>query len=386
LTPDACSPLCVAVDGRCLNRPEVRGMGKYLTELITVISRSRPCVWRVFMDRPDLPIHLPDVPCATAHAFDWRGHRFYSWEQVGLPIKTRRSGAHLVHCPATSLPWWQPVPTVVTLHDTITWGDSDDAWPRGFYRDRLLPAALRKCHTIITVSENSRKDIIRLWPDMEPKITVIPHGIDERYRTWRPSELPETLQQAGVRRPFLLYVGGDIPRKRPAWALRIFASLGDRDSLLVMCGITPGGRAALRESVPDGLRERVVFLPFVEEGEMAVLYGHAAAVLYPTRYEGFGFPMIEAQAVGTPVLFTPVSSLGELQGPAAIPLPAEDLGAWVSACRSMLAERGSEPRPDEPSRCWAAGFSWDTAASRTVDVYARAAGTGARFLDDAGVR
>ena len=368
--------ITVVVDARCLNQTHVRGMGKYLISLVEAMSRIGHYRWHMCGDRPDLNFELPQVPEVYPHVFEWPGYRFHTWEQLGLPRRAAALHADMIHAPATSLPWWQPVPTVVTLHDTITWSDADTTWPPGWYRDRLLPSALAKCAVIITGSENSRMDIEHRWPGLGGKIEVIPHGIDDRYRNWQPERLTDNLERLGVRRPYLLYVGGEIPRKRPEWAVRVAAATEVEDAVLVMCGVTPEGRVSLMDAMDARMRTRVVFMPFVAEDDMAALYGNAAAVLYPTLYEGFGFPMVEAQAVGTPVLFSVGSSLRELKGPAAIPLGVEDLGAWVSVCRQMLASRGSDGRPDGESREWANRFSWGVAAARTVAVYARAMGQG----------
>jgi len=103
------------------------------------------------------------------------------------------------------------------------------------------------------------------------------------------------------------------------------------------------------------------------------LYQNAIALLYPTEHEGFGFPALEAQAVGTPALFSPVSSLPELAGPAAVMLPPTDLAAWSDVLRRLIAERSTAPSPIQASRDWARQFTWAAAARRTLDVYERAA-------------
>jgi alpha-1,3-rhamnosyl/mannosyltransferase len=112
---------------------------------------------------------------------------------------------------------------------------------------------------------------------------------------------------------------------------------------------------------------------------MPPLYYHANAVLYPTLYEGFGFPALEAQAVGTPVLFSALGSLAELQGPDAIVLSPKDFDAWLGTCRRLLRERNEPSLPSPRARAWASGFSWDVSAKRHLDVYRRAASTSARI-------
>src|SRR5687768_6634110 len=150
--------LRVAVDGRCLNVEHLRGMGKSLYELIARTSASGAIEWHVFGDRPHLPMQVPDQ-VRDVSVFETRGYRLAAWEQYSLPAAAARIDADLLHAPATTGPWWQPVPTVITIHDTIPWQSADGAWPAGFYRDRVLPAAYRRASAIITVSHTSRRDI-----------------------------------------------------------------------------------------------------------------------------------------------------------------------------------------------------------------------------------
>ena len=365
----AARPLEVGVDARGLNSAQLRGMGKYLHALISRLSDARGIRWHLWSDRPDLPMHVPAADNVTVDRFEMRGFRFHAWEQLALPARARGAGADVLHCPGGRLPWWQPVPTIVTLHDAMPWLLPEPDWRPGWYRDAIVPRALRKCAAVITVSESSRRDIVALWPELLPKIHVIPNGVDDEYLRAAPGPPGPALQRAGVRQPYLLYLGGHVPRKRLDWALRTFARVADTGVSLVICGLgqEPGG--VIERLAPD-LRSRVVLLPFVPEAEMPGLYLGAAAVLYPTEYEGFGLPALEAQAVGAPVLFSDVSSLTELQGPGSHVLPAQDLDAWASTARALIEQRRSGARPDERSRAWARGYSWDACAARTLAVYA----------------
>lgn len=360
----------MAVDARCLNVPHLRGMGKALLEVVCGMQSHSPHRWELYADRPDLPFHAPPAEGVRAEVVPQRGYRFHAWEQYWLPRRVRRSRPDLLHCPATRAPWWQPVPTVVTVHDAIPWAGDDPDWPPGWYRERLLPAAYRKAAALITDSECSRRDLLRRWPDLAEKIRVIPLGIGERYlRAWvaRPGSALEAL---GVRPPYLLYLGGSIARKRLDWAVRVVERLDDPAVRLVICGVEEAAWDAVRASVSPAMRRpRLCFLSFVPEDDMPALYQNAAAVLYPSLYEGFGLPVLEAQAVGTPVLFSALGSLAELQGPGSVVLPAEDLTAWVSACGRLLQQRGANPRPDERAREWAGSYSWDQVAAQVLAVY-----------------
>jgi glycosyltransferase involved in cell wall biosynthesis len=257
----------------------------------------------------------------------------------------------------------------VTLFDALPWLQEEPGWPAGFYRDRLLPAAFRKCAAVVTSSQNSYRDVIRLWPELKDKTHVIPLGVGDHYLDAPDRPLSESFRSLGVRQPYLLYLGGDVPRKRLTWAIRVLDTLDETDVSLVACGIPADVQPGILASLPSRLRGRLCFAPFIDEAAMPNQYLNAAAVLYPTLYEGFGFPAVEAQAVGTPVLFSALGSLGELEGPASFVLPPDDLGAWVAACWSCLTKRGGKSKPDEAARRWARRFSWDVCAARHLEVY-----------------
>jgi alpha-1,3-rhamnosyl/mannosyltransferase len=366
--------LRVAVDARCLNRVHLRGMGRYLREVVTDRAAGEQVEWELFADRPDLPFHFPERAGVRTEVFGCRGCRFHAWDQFAFPWLVARRRPDVLHCPATGAPWWQPVPTVITVHDTLPWTTEDP--DRGFYFESVLPAAYRKCAAIITISQSSHRDIVKQWPGLEPKVHVIPHGVENCFLDAAPAGLSDNLLRLGVRPPYLLYLGGELPRKRAEWAVEVLAGLADSRVGLVFCGLNAAAQARVREAAPPEVRPRLLFAPFIADGDVVRLYQNAVALLYPTLYEGFGFPALEAQAVGTPALFSALGSLAELQGPGAVVLPPHDLAAWVGACRTLVAERGDEPRPREEARRWARGFSWEVSAARHREVYRLAAATG----------
>lgn len=369
-------PLRVAVDARCLNVPHLRGMGKALTELIRRTAESRAVQWHLLSNRPDLPMHVPAEAGCEVEVFETRGHRLHAWEQWSLPRRARQLGVDLLHAPATAAPLWQPVPTVVTVHDTIPWRHEDPAWPAGWYLDRLLPAAYRRAAAVLTISDCSRRDILARWPHLQPALHTVPLGVDERYFDARPDRRPIEIGGRAITEPFLLYLGGADPRKRLMWALQTWWGASASGAMLVVCGLEARAHDAIRRAVPHHLRDRLVLAPFIPEDELPRLYMRATAVLYPTLYEGFGLPAIEAQAVGTPVLFSDVGSLAELKGPGAIVLPVDDLPAWVRTVNTLLEARGSLGGPDRVARAWARQYSWDAFVERTLTVYRAVAAPG----------
>jgi glycosyltransferase involved in cell wall biosynthesis len=152
------------------------------------------------------------------------------------------------------------------------------------------------------------------------------------------------------------------------WALQAWWSAGPK-ATMVVCGLEPAAHARVRESVPRQVQDRLILAPFISEDDMPRLYMRAAAVLYPSLYEGFGMPVVEAQAVGTRVLFSEAGSLAELNGPGAVILPVDDLQAWVRTINLLLESRPTAAGPDRVARAWARQYSWDAYTDRTLAVY-----------------
>jgi glycosyltransferase involved in cell wall biosynthesis len=361
--------LKVGVDARCLNVDHLRGMGKSLFELVKRTASSGAIEWHVLADRPDRPMQLPAELNAHLEVFETRGYRFQSWEQWSLPRRAQLLGVDVLHAPATSMPWWQPVPTVVTIHDMIPWQGQDAHWPPGFYRDRLLPSAYQRSSAILTVSNTSRRDILARWPDLQHKLHVVSPGVDQRYLDAEPDRQPVEIDGRVLSQPYLIFLGGADPRKRLMWAIETWLGLSARDVTFVACGLEQSARESVRESIPAERREQFVIAPFISEEAMPQVYMQAAAVLYPSLYEGFGLPAIEAQAVGTPVLFSDVGSLSELKGPGAVVLPVDDIAAWIRAVEDILQSRTRGEGPNQVARAWAQQYSWDAYTDRTLSVY-----------------
>lgn len=370
--------LSVGLVARCLNTAHIRGMGRYVYELLEQSQTRSDLSWLLFGDDPRYPMTAPQAPRIQTDIFSFRGDRFEAWEQLGLPLRARQRRVDLLHCTEGTLPWWQPRPTVVTVHDTLMWEEREDGRFRHFYFERLMPQALRRCAAVITISESSRHDILARWPWLEPKLSVIPHGISADYFSDSLPALPDELQARLGDSPYIVYLGGPPPRKRFDWALQTFARSRHPGLKLVACGFGAAARSAALAQLPPQLQDRVLFAPFLSDAELRGLYGSSAAVLYPTLYEGFGFPAIEAQAAGVPVIFSPLGSLKELIGPLSLVVPAQDEQAWSAALDEALALSQGEARAERAAaaRAWARRFEWSVSFDKHLAVYRRAAASG----------
>lgn len=367
--------LHVGVVARCLNTDHVRGMGKYVMELLKHSASGADTLrWHLMADDPAHPLLHPDSERVTAEIFEQRGDRFRLWEQWALPRRARQLGLNLLHCTEGALPLMQPVPTVVTLHDTLAFEERPNTLGQKLYWDHLIPAALRRAAHVITISECSKRDILARWPELEDRLTVIYHGIDAAYFEPTAAALPKALTDPLGPSPYLVYLGGPMARKRFDWAVQVLEAQPNTQLKLVACGFGAKSREEARQSLAPSLRERVVFAPFLSDAELIATYRAARAVLYPTLYEGFGFPAIEAQASGVPVIFSALGSLAELAGPLALIEPAQDLAAWAAAVQRADEMPASEREAlAAQARSWAQGFQWARSHAAHVAVYRQVA-------------
>jgi glycosyltransferase involved in cell wall biosynthesis len=363
----------VGVVARCLNTEHIRGMGRYVFEVLRHGAADPGFAWTVYGNDPGLPMQAPQALAGAVDVFPFRGDRFELWEQVGLPRRARVHGNQVLHCTEGALCWWQPVPTVVTVHDTLAWQERPPTVKDRVYWDHLQSEALRRCAAIITISESSRRDIEARWPDVAHKVTVIPHGVGDEYLDPGDNPAPGDLQRSLGDTPYAVYLGGPLPRKRFDWAVRVLLASELPQLRLVACGFGPEAASRARQALPAEAASRVDFAPFLADEQLRALYRGARAVLYPTLYEGFGFPALEAQASGVPVLFSRVSSLPDLVGPLSLTPEPDDLAAWAQHLRQACAPSARGPGLAEQAKAWARGFSWRASYEAHARVYRQVA-------------
>jgi glycosyltransferase involved in cell wall biosynthesis len=267
-------------------------------------------------------------------------------------------------------------PTVLTVHDLIF-----ERYPQHHTaRNRLflhwgMPLFVRAATAIIAVSRHTRNDLVELYGADATKIHVVYEGVDERFCPSSEASVRQVVEQYSPDRPYLLMVGTLEPRKNHAAALEALALLkrwGWPHRLLLV-----GGRGWLFEPIQRqietlGLAVDVKFAGYVPDADLPPLYTGAAAVLVPSLYEGFGFPVLEAQACGAPVVCSTASSLPEVAGGAALLVPPEDSEGLANAVHLLLSQQQFAQSLSDAGRRNAARFRWDTCAEQTLSVYASA--------------
>lgn len=309
----------------------------------------------------------------------WRPVRIV-WQQAAFPALLARGSVDVVHAPGYVAPVLSPVPVVVTVYDALAFTHPELCTRANRWHYRLMmPLSLRRARRIVVPSETTRRDVLRLVPGAAERVRVIPLGIEERFGVV-PAEAERAQLKAklGVEGPYILFVGGLEPKKNVAGLIEAFRLLGQRVTLphrLVIAGARswdgPRIERALRAS---GLAGRVVRTGYVPPERLPALYRAADLFVFPSLYEGFGLPPLEAMACGVPTVVSGGGALAEVAGPAARVVDPATPGNLAEAMEAVLTQR--HLRADLVARGLrhAALFRWDRTAQAMERVYAEAAG------------
>jgi glycosyltransferase involved in cell wall biosynthesis len=309
------------------------------------------------------------------------------WEQAGIVLAGRRARIDLLHSPYWTNPLWSPWSTVVTVHDVIQLVLPEYqmlARQRVYFG--LVTRALRRATAIITVSECSRRDLVRTVGVPRERVFVVENAIPASLqRVTDQAQVDAVRARYGLGERFVLYLGANDLRKNLNRLIRAYAALPRslRDThQLVVAGrqwphdhpLYPDPRRVVREL---GLEDRVVFTGGIPEEEKAPLLSAATVFAFPSLYEGFGIPVLEAMACGTPVLTANSSSLPEVTGDAAVLVDPTDVEAISQGLAGLLEspERRQELAQLGIER--ASRYRWSGVAERTVQVYEWASGQSA---------
>jgi glycosyltransferase involved in cell wall biosynthesis len=355
--------LRVGIDGRAFSSPAA-GVRRYVTELGSALLALGDAVDVVALGGSCevLPqgIGFVDEP--------WHPPTNLGWTIAGLPRAAARAGVDLIHAPAYTAPLWGAVPTVLTIHD-VSYERHPEWYPyrrdwlrRAFYRSSAHAAA-----HILTDSEFSRREIGAAYGIPLERVTVAHPGVSAAFAPVSSPSLP-----GGVTTPFLLHVGDLHERRNLPVAIDALAGARPRlgSLLLVLAGVDRGVGARLDEQAASA-NVPLLRLGAVDDAQLRSLYQAAAALVYPSRYEGFGLPVLEAMASGTPVLASRAASIPEVLGETGILLDPDDPAAWADAIVAVMTDPGQQARMRAAGVARASEFTWARTARITLDVYRR---------------
>jgi glycosyltransferase involved in cell wall biosynthesis len=377
----------IGIDARLVSY-EIRGIGKYVLHLVSgLVADNENDQYIIYGD----PLKFPKLTnCGNVKFRDVGALPYPFWEQIVLPLWARQDRLELLHCPANTAPILlsRKIKLVVTIHDVMYLLPSSVLSASRVFRQRLgnfyrmlvVPTVASRAHRVITVSEFSKREIIqyiRVRPDL---IRVIHEGIDAcvvPLPEGIPS-LPKEIEGGSLDSPFILALGAGDSRKNTLAVIRAYGlrwqEFPNREKLVIV-GLRDWRSSDAYDLVCRlGLSKRVSFAGYVSEELLTWLYTSSRCFLYPTLYEGFGFPPLEAMACGTPVITSDRTSVSEIVGDAAILVDPSSDDAIGEALLRLLS--------DEPLRCQLIQrgksriekFSWKATVQKTLNVYAELGG------------
>ena len=381
----------IGIEASYLLFPKKSGVENYTFHLIEALGQlpDLPEI-TLYLHPPPEPDWSPEVEALLAnHKFRRRVSRVpRGWLKLVLPYQAWWDRTEVVHFPGTLLPPMLLCASVITLYD-LTYVRMPELYPPQelAIAETAVAQAAQKATAIIAVSENTKRDLIEIYDVEEEKIQAIPLGVEPRFCPQEGAPCTALVQgtpctalvqgaqerveaEFGLSDPFLLYVGNLQLRKNLVRLIQAFDQTGLAEHRLVLAG-KAGWRAeevfaaAANASDPD----RIIFLDYVPPEQLPWLYRAAQAFVFPSLYEGFGLPVLEAMACGTPVIASDTSSLPEVVGEAGILLDPYDTGAWSDAMLRLTRDSGLRDELRQKGLEQAKKFSWRSTAEKTLRVY-----------------
>ncbi len=346
------------------------GIHRYIDELLRRLPQKAPGVaFTAFIGPRAAP---PEVPGIRWVRTAWPTHRPLGrilWEQLALPLHLARGGWDLLHALAFVAPLAARLPVAVTVYDLsfVRYPEAFRA-PNRMYLRLFTRLTCRRAAGILTISQAAREDLVRLWGLPSERIEVAYPGVDPRFRPLPAEAVAAFRARRGLPDRFILYVGTLEPRKNLEVLLEAVARLSPPVPLILVGGRgwKPAFLSRLRALEREGRARWVGFAP---DAELPLWYNAAALFAYPSRYEGFGMPPLEAMACGTPVIAARASSLPEVVGEAGWLVDPGDVEGWVEGLRALLRDEGLREALRARGLARARRFTWEATAEATARFY-----------------
>jgi glycosyltransferase involved in cell wall biosynthesis len=359
------------------------GIGTYVRNLVRHLARiDSETTYFLLCDRADQAT-LRDLAANFVPVVE-SSPGYGVWEHVSIPFKLHRLGADLFHSPHYVLPLLGRTPAVVTIHDCIHLLFPEYLPNRmAFkYAKFMMQKAVERSALVFTVSEASRRDILRFYPEADPeRVLVVPNAIDEALlHDPGEQELERVTERYQIRGRFVLYAGNVKPHKNLDRLIAAFGLLkrrpGHEDVKLFIIGNEKVNTyASLRRAVEsEGVRQDVRFFGFVPDTTLAALYRLASVFAFPSLYEGFGLPPLEAMACGTPVVTSRISSLPEVVDEAAELVDPYDVEDIARGIERVLVDDGLRQSLVARGRRRVATFSWERSVRQVHSAYMKVLG------------
>jgi glycosyltransferase involved in cell wall biosynthesis len=354
------------------------GIGRYAGSLARALVAREPARFALFYNRTGgtlPPEGLESIPARTVRA-GYKPWRMAVWmgQLAGIGFNRLVPGAELFHATEHLLPPLRDVPTVLTVHDMIFKLFPEHQKRLNYwYLNATMPLYCRRADAIITVSESSKRDMVAHYGLDPDRVSVIYEAAAPEFVPAAPQAMDEIRRRYGLPERYLIHVGTIEPRKNLTRLVEALERL--REDGLAIPLVVVGGKGWLyddffRRLEQSEVRDSVTFPGYVPSADLPVLYSAASVAVVPSVYEGFGLPVLEAMACGTPVVSSNASSLPEMGGEAARYFDPYDVQAMAGAIGDVWRDEQAQGEMREEGLAQAANFSWARAAEETWAVYA----------------
>lgn len=305
----------------------------------------------------------------------------FMWDQFRFPSIAKHLHADILHQPCFSAPvFHNKMKVVVTIHDLIAirFGKDIPFFSRQFF-GRWMPFSYRFADKIIAVSEHTKKDIVKFLHVPENKIQVIYSAVSENFNDKiSKDEVVSIKKKYHTGEKYFLHTGTLNPRKNLEFLVKVYAEIlkSNNEYNLVITGKKGWYYEGLFSLIKNlGLEKKVIFTGYIPDEDAPILYKGASIFLFPSLYEGFGFPPLEAMATGTPVISSNTSSLPEVVGKAGILISPHLEADWVYAVKKLIDNKNLHRQMSLAGLDQAKKFSWKKCALETLDLYKKTLGT-----------
>jgi len=354
------------------------GIGRYTREMVKALAASSTQLdYRLFVADAS-KVARPVLPGPN---FSWRPTRLTErwlarlWYRLRLPlwIENWTGPLDLFHAPDFVLPPVKPgTRTLVTIHDLSFIREPDTIMPgMTAHLNKWVPHSVKQADHVIAVSEATRQDLIELYQTPPEKISVLYHGVTPDFKpVTEPRQLAAIRHKYGLgEQPFILSVGTIQPRKNYQRLVQALARLDSSMALVIVGSKGWNYEHVFKEVAKFDLVERVHFLGFVADADLPMLYNAASLFVYPSLYEGFGLPVLEAMACGIPVVASNQSALPEVVGEAGLLIDPRDVEAIAAAMSRILSEPALRHHLAQIGLKQAAKFAWPDMAAKLLNLY-----------------
>lgn len=353
--------LKVALDVQAARRSGMTGHGYYIQGLLDGLRSVE-----------DVQV----IELAPAENTDLNSIGRYFWDQLHLPSLARRAGADVLHSTCFSVPRRFKGGKVATIHDlSLRLFPQNMRGFSGWFLRSFVPSTYGRADHIIAISQATKTDAVRLLGLGEDRVTVVHEAASSFYTPAPLKERRAAVDQFGLTEGrFILFVGTIEPRKNLAFLVRSLAPLlrKEPDLRLVIAGKLGWQAEDVKAEVAaSSLEGKVIFTGYIDDVQKRALYSCAGIFCFPSLYEGFGLPPLEAASCGSAVAVADNSSLPEVVGDAGLVLALEE-GAWMRACERVLSDSSYRAGLAERALARAGTFSWEKTARETAAVYRKA--------------